>query len=217
MEDRRGRNHGPVNSWDGFAVTLDLHDGPPVQAKTDKKKRSRLSDEENDVIKRVDPSLPLPNVDKRINDLQSQLIAANERTHVLESFVKEQEAWLDQERLDHAATYRELQETQRSLSEDRALHEVQVSIIPILEEQIQMAAQNADYRVDRMASMIRGEVARETIRIREEAEERVTRETNSPKFPFERVTIMNLLFSLVRPATYQPLLMKFYVLNRVLF
>ena len=124
----------PLNGlWNGFASSLDLHDGTGV---TDKK-RQRLS---GDAV----------SFDKRINELQGQLIESNERAHTLESFVKQQQLWLEQEREAHAETQDEMTRTQGELARTRLaaseladahaqecfMYKMQLVILPELEEQV---------------------------------------------------------------------------------
>ena len=143
MNVRRGLSKvADSGAWDSFATALDFHNNPkPTQPAPEvEKKRARLS------LEGEPAGLA---VGGRLNEVQGQLISANERIHALESFAKEQETWLDQERLDHAETWHLLQQANKCLSEERSLHQIQNGIIPALQEQIQMASRDADERVTR--------------------------------------------------------------------
>jgi hypothetical protein len=102
--DVRQSSAAPVTAWDTFAASLDFHTdgaGALINGAKDKK-RQRPADQVTTAA----------SAEKRLNTVQGQLIEANGRIHVLETFVAQQEAWLDQERLDHAATDRALRETE---------------------------------------------------------------------------------------------------------
>ena len=117
-------------AWDGFASALDLHDqGGSDRNNNDKKKRQRLSG---------------TIVDKRLVDLQSQLITTNERSHALESFIKEQEGWLEQERLEHAATANALRDAEQRLTEERMVHQIQLGVVGDLAEPLEQMRRTVD-------------------------------------------------------------------------
>jgi len=175
MNVRRGLSKvADSGGWESFATALDFHNNPKTtqSAPEVEKKRARLSLE-------AEPAGLA--VGGRLNEVQGQLISANERIHALESFAKEQEAWLDQERLDHAETWHLLQQANKCLSEERSLHQIQNGIIPALQEQIQMANRDADERVTReslrLSMDFQQALAKATAQLKQDMDERLSQET----------------------------------------
>src|SRR6185369_16045758 len=175
MNVRRGLSKvADSGAWDSFATALDFHNNPkPTQPAPEvEKTRARLS------LEGEPAGLA---VGGRLNEVQGQLISANERIHALESFAKEQETWLDQERLDHAETWHLLQQANKCLSEERSLHQIQNGIIPALQEQIQMASRDADERVTReslrLSMDFQQALAKATAQLKQDMDERLAQET----------------------------------------
>lgn len=153
------------NGWNGFAASLDLH-GPKDDTG---QKRARVA---------LGPG---------VDDLQRQLLSANERIHGLEAFTQQQEAWLDEERREHAETDRRLREAEwhkkeadQRLAEERALHAIQVSVIPGLEEHLRTAARNAETHLIRetvrLTQGFQHALAAATKQMKKEADTRLARE-----------------------------------------
>jgi chromosome segregation ATPase len=136
--------------WNGFAASMDLHDGSgPVKngKHVVDKKRQRLSGDGSSLVLH----------EKRINELQGQLMESNgrlsesnERIHSLEIFVKQQEAWLDQEREAHEETRTALEEATQTIhgfAMQRFALQMQLEVIPELEEKIATLQREFDQRL----------------------------------------------------------------------
>jgi hypothetical protein len=138
-----------------FVQSMDLHGPRPtplngskasVVAAPTTKKRTRLEDE-------TTATTPSPvALERRLNEMQVQLLEANERAHTLEAYTRKQEQWLDQERAEHGETYRALM----------ALEEVTAK--RVLQETIRISAEFQD------------QLARATAVVVEDAERKRTME-----------------------------------------
>jgi|WetSurMetagenome_2_1015567.scaffolds.fasta_scaffold00274_29 golgin subfamily B member 1 len=82
---------------------------------------------------------PPQNLEKRLHELQGQLIVANDRAHTMEVFIQQQETWLEQEREEHAATDRRLQNVETELYEERMRNQIQTSVMTALEAEVEEA------------------------------------------------------------------------------